>query len=271
VAAATLLAAIPPGETPKTLENRGLLSGTPRDRCGAPRRRRGVEVEMELQRITDGPRERLARDGASCLSDEELLALLLGTGSASEPVTVLAARALREAGGLHGLARLGVGGMAEIAGVGAARASRIVAAIELSRRVPGPAWSTRPRIDSSLSVDALVRARLAQEDVEHFVALALDVKNRVKAELRIATGGTSACAVSPADVYRALLREAATGAVFVHNHPSGDARPSADDVSFTQRLVGAGKVLGVRVVDHVIVARECYFSFLDAGLLRDLA
>lgn len=220
--------------------------------------------------MQDGPRERLARVGAACLSDEELLALLLGTGSAAEPVTVLAARLAREGGGVRGLARRGVGSLGAMGGLGVSKAARIVAAIELGRRVHEAPWSPGPRIESSRTVDALVRAHLASEEVEHFVALALDAKNRVKAELRIATGGASACAVAPSDVFRALLREAAVSAVFVHNHPSGDARPSSDDVAFTARLLEAGRILGVRLVDHVIVAREGYFSFLDAGLLGEL-
>lgn len=226
-----------------------------------------MEIDGSMQ---DGPRERLARVGPACLSDEELLALVLGTGSAGEPVTLLAARLAREGGGVQGLARRGVGSLGSMGGLGVSKASRIVAAIELGRRVHEQPWSPRPRIDSSASVDALVRAHLAGEDVEHFVALALDAKNRVKAELRIATGGATACAVSPSDVFRALLREAAAAAVFVHNHPSGDSKPSADDVAFTARLLSAGRILGVRVVDHVIVAREGYFSFLDAGLMSEL-
>lgn len=223
------------------------------------------------EKVQDGPRERLARVGVGCLSDAELLALVLGAGTAQEHVGQLALRLLREAGGVAGLARRGVGALGGLSGLGVSKASRIVAAIELGRRVHEMPWSAGPRIDSSFAVDALVRARLAHEDVEHFIALALDAKNRVKAELRVATGGASACAVAPADAFRLLLREAAVGAVFVHNHPSGDARPSADDVAFTGRLLHAGRILGVRVLDHVIVARGGHFSFLDAGLLRELA
>lgn len=215
----------------------------------------------------EGPRERLRREGREALSDEELVALVLGTGSVREPVTVLAARLVREAGGAVGLARSGIGALAKIAGVGESKAARLVAAIELGRRVHQRPWSPGPKIETSRDVDALLRARLADREVEHFVALALDAKNRVTAELRIATGGLAACPVAPADVFRALLREAAASVVFAHNHPSGDATPSADDVALTDRLVRAGALLGVRVLDHVVVGREGYFSFVDAGLL----
>src|SRR5690606_18345940 len=116
-------------------------------------------------------------------------------------------------------------------------------------------------------VDAAMRPRLANADVEHFIAIALDAKNRPVAEISIARGGLAACPVSPADVFRALLREAAAGVVFVHNHPSGEPSPSAEDVALTDRLRRAGELLGVTVLDHVIIGREGYFSFLDAGLL----
>lgn len=223
-----------------------------------------METEMSSH---EGPRERLRKVGADGLSSEELIALLLGTGTAGEPVTVLAARLLVETGGIAGLPRWGPGALARLAGIGESKAARIVAALELGLRVHDVPWTPGPRIDSSRSVDVAVRARLERAEVEHFVALALDSKNRITAELRIATGGLSACAVAPADVFRALLREAASGVVFVHNHPSGDSSPSAEDVAFTDRLVRAGALLGVRVLDHVIVAREGYFSFLDSGLL----
>jgi DNA repair protein RadC len=227
----------------------------------------GSSSEVGMESGREGPRERLRREGKAALSDEELVALLLGTGTAGEPVAILAARLLGAVGGLAGLARSGIGALAALGGVGESKAARLVAALELGRRVHQRPWSPGPRIETSRDVDELLRARLAEAEVEHFVALALDAKNRVTAELRIAVGGLSACPVAPADVFRALLREAAAGVVFAHNHPSGDATPSADDLALTDRLVRAGALLGVRVLDHVIIARGGYFSFVDAGLL----
>lgn len=219
--------------------------------------------------MQEGPRERLRRVGSEALSDEELIALVLGTGSVREPVTMLAARVLRESGGLVGLRRNGVGVFANIAGIGESKAARLVASIELGRRVHDLPWTPGPRIDSSRDVDATLRGRLAGSEVERFVALPMDARNRVIAELTIAHGGLSMCPVAPADVFRALLREAAVSVIFAHNHPSGDASPSTDDIVLTDRLARAGALLGVRVLDHVIVGREGYFSFVDAGLLRD--
>ena len=217
--------------------------------------------------MTEGPRERMRAVGTEGLSDAELLAILLGTGARREPVGVLASRLLHEVGGIAALSRVGTGALEQIAGLGPGKASRIVAAVELGRRVVTRPLPRGARIGSSRDVDAAMRPRLAGADVEHFVAIALDAKNRPIGEIEIARGGLSACPVSPADVFRALLREAAAGVVFVHNHPSGEPSPSADDVALTERLRRAGELLGVRVLDHLIIGREGYFSFLDAGLL----
>jgi DNA repair protein RadC len=229
---------------------------------------RGVQYGARMETpMTDGPRERMRAVGTEGLSDTELLALLLGTGARDEPVTALAGRILRELGGVSALSRIGAGALEHMSGVGPTKASRIVAAIELGRRVVARPLTRNARIGSSRDVDAALRARLADSDVEHFIAIALDAKNRPTFEVEVARGGLSQCPVSPADVFRALLREAAAGVVFVHNHPSGEPSPSAEDVALTDRLRRAGELLGVNVVDHVIIGREGYFSFLDAGLL----
>jgi DNA repair protein RadC len=215
----------------------------------------------------EGPRERLLRVGQEALSDGELVALLLGTGTSDAPVVELATRLLAQEGGLGGLERMGVGRMAQTRGVGRGKACRLVAAFELGRRVAARPLAAGAKLQSSQAVDAALRPRLARSPVEQFLAIPLDAKNRAMGELRLSLGGLTACPVSPADVFRALLREAAAGVVFVHNHPSGEPSPSPEDVAMTERLREAGDLLGVRVVDHVIVAREGYFSFLDAGLL----
>lgn len=222
---------------------------------------------MDTEAFIDGPRERLRSVGAFHLSDAELVALLLGTGTAREHVTVLASRLLTEASGLRGLVRLGIGGLAATAGIGESKAARLVAALELGRRAAAPTSSPMSRVATSHDVVALVAPRLRDADVEHFVALALDAKNRPLALIDVAKGSITACPVAPADVFRAVLREAAPAVVFAHNHPSGDPQPSPEDIALTDRLVSAGRLLGIHVVDHVIIAREGHFSFLDAGLL----
>lgn len=216
-----------------------------------------------------GPRERLAQAGSECLSETELVALLLGTGSRDETVTLLAARLLVASGGLFGLARMGRGELLRLHGLGEGKACRLLAAIEIGRRVASQPLRRGRRVSSSADVYEALGPRLASAEVERFVAIPLDSRNRPMGEIVLAIGGLVQCPVSPADVYRALIREAASGVIFAHNHPSGEPTPSQDDVALTERLALAGELLGVRVLDHVIVARSGYFSFRDRGLLRE--
>jgi DNA repair protein RadC len=215
----------------------------------------------------EGPRERLRRRGREGLGDAELLAIVLGTGTASLPVELLAARVLAATGGLRGLGVRGVGELAALAGIGPGKASRLVAAVELGRRAVARPWPRGPRLVSSRRVHEVLAPRLVELAEERFLALALDAKHRCVAELEVARGGLTSCPVAPADVFRRLLKEAAAATVLVHNHPSGDPAPSLEDVALTTRLVEAGELLGVPVLDHVVVGREGYFSFLDMGLL----
>ena len=224
-------------------------------------------LDQSLEVFVPGARERLREVGVDRLSNVELVSLVLGTGTAREPVSVLAARLVEEARGVHGLARLGAGALATCSGIGEGKAARIVAAIELGRRASHPIERS-VRIATSRDVVDWVGPRIAHAEVEHFLAIPLDAKQRVLAVVAIGQGTISACPVSPADAFRCALREAASAVVFAHNHPSGEAQASPEDVVLTERLVAAGTLLGVKVLDHVIVTRSGYFSFLDAGILR---
>ena len=218
-----------------------------------------------------GPRERLRAVGQARLSDAELLAVLLGTGQRGEPVTVSATRILHELGGLDGLKKVGPGALEQVAGLGPTKAGRIVAAFELGQRVLARPLRRRDRLSSSRDVDAAYRPRLADCEVELFLAIALDAKHRPIREIEVGRGGLTHCPVAPADVFRAVLREAAAGVILVHNHPSGEPTPSSEDVQLTERLRAAGALLGIEVLDHLIIGREGYFSFLDAGLIHSAA
>lgn len=225
----------------------------------------GVTVARRSERCT---RERLYRLGPARLADVELVTLLVGAGGQREPPGVFATRLLHEVGGLQGLARLPASALERVRGIGPSRAGRLAGAAELGRRLVERPLSRRRRLTSSREVDAALRPRLAGEEVEHFFAIALDAKNRPLAEIMVSRGSVTACPVAPSDVFRPLLREAAVGVVLVHNHPSGEPTPSRDDVVLTERLRRAGQILGVEVLDHVIIGRAGYFSFLDAGLFR---
>ncbi len=219
----------------------------------------------EARPAREGPRERLDEQGASFVSDADLLAMLLGTGMRGEGVEALAER-LVATRSLQEMSRMEVDALASLHGVGRAKAARVVAAFELGRR----ALSTGPaptRVRSADDVDRLLRARLVHEEVEHFLALSLDARHRVVAEHWLAKGTMTSCAISIADVFRVLLRVAAPNVIFVHNHPSGEAEPSSDDIALTSRLVSAGELLGIRVLDHIILAREGRVSLDESGML----
>jgi len=216
-----------------------------------------------------GPRERMMLNGERALSDAELVAVLLGTGAPGDPVGVVAQKLIERHGGLSGLRRAGLSAMSACPGVGVTKACRIRAALELGIRICTKPLEHRMVIGCSTDVAESMRPRFLDASREHFFALALDSRQRLTSEILVAIGSLTACAVSPADVFRLLLREPAAGVIFVHNHPSGEPTPSREDVTLTERLRQAGSLLGIKVLDHVILGHERHFSFLDAGLLEE--
>lgn len=214
----------------------------------------------------DGPRERLAQHGATALADAELLALLLGTGRAGEDVGTLAARVLAELGSMWALARMSAAELAHFPGIGAAKAARLAAAFEAgSRALMAPEHVSAP-LSNSETVFARYGRPLTASRVERFVVIAVDAKNRPQAHREVARGGRTTCQVDPSEVFRVLVAESASGAIFVHNHPSGDPDPSPEDLELTRRLVTAGSLLAIRILDHIIVGQGRYISLRDAGL-----
>lgn len=215
-----------------------------------------------------GPRERALVEGVASLGDADLLAVLLGTGLAGRPVGLVAAGVLERAGGLESLARLGPSAIAEHPGVGPAKALRIAASLELGRRSARRTARVTGPITSSASVAARMGPDLGSLAHEEMWLLCLDGRNNVRAARRVAQGGLHSCSVMPRDILRAGLYEAASAIVLVHNHPSDDPVPSAEDLVMTRRVADAGAMIGVPLVDHVIVTPAGrYSSMLDLGVL----
>jgi DNA repair protein RadC len=204
------------------------------------------------------------------LSDVDLLALLLATGAVGQPVGLVAQDLLSQVGGLERLERVGPYRLAQQRGIGLVKATRLLAAIELGRRVALRALSDEREVVGSFeAVAAWAQPRLAGLDHEEVWLLCMDGKNALRSARRIAQGGLHGCALRPADVLRPALEDAASGIVLVHNHPSGDPTPSMADIDMTRALVEACQILGVHLLDHVIVARSGAESLRELELFDE--
>jgi DNA repair protein RadC len=210
-------------------------------------------------------RERAARDGLHNLGDGELLSLVLGTGSEGQSAGALSEALLLELGGLPGIARLGTHELSRFRGIGLAKAMRVVAALELGKRATiRMSDEQRTQITCCDDVARWARPRLAALDHEEMWLLCLDGQNGLKATRRVALGGAHGCALTVRDILAPAMRDAASAIVLVHNHPSGDPRPSSEDVEMTRELLRACELLGLPLFDHVVVARAGARSIRDA-------
>jgi len=209
------------------------------------------------------PRERLVACGAAQLSDQELLALVLGSGTSGRSAIDVASALLAASGDLAGIAQASLEELRAQRGIGVARASLIQAAMELGRRAVGERPKPGRRLTSASDVWSHLRARLAMSEVEEFWALALDVRHRIQSERCLARGSLTGVEVHPRDVFRPLIRAAAAAVIFCHNHPSGDPTPSRQDVELTTRLREVGELCGITVLDHVVVGWEGFASLAE--------
>ena len=203
--------------------------------------------------------------GVEALGDTELLALLLSDGRRGPGSSALSAALLDEHGGVAGLARAGLGALSAWGALGEAKASRVAAAVELGRRAL--AEDAPRRVHDAADVWRWARGRLAALEHEELWVLALDGANRLRAARRVAMGGLHGMHVGTRDPLRCALREGASAFVLVHNHPSGDATPSPEDVAFTTRVSEGGDLVGAPLVDHVVVTRGGYVSLAEQSLI----
>ncbi len=227
-----------------------------------------VEYRPMIRDLPDGerPRERLRDRGAAYLSNAELLAILLRTGTAAESVLDLSTRLLSHFQGLDGLARASHGELCGLHGLGEAKAAQLQAAIELGRRLAGARTPGRPVIHSPQDVADLLQQEMGWLEQEHFRVIVLDTKNHVMATPDVFVGSVNATTVRTAEVFREAVRQNCPAVIVVHNHPSGDPEPSAEDVGVTRELIAAGKALDIEVVDHVVIGRDGFVSLKEREL-----
>lgn len=225
-------------------------------------RREGTQAAF-----TDRPREKLARVGAVGLGDNELLAVVLGQGTAGHSALALAAAVLDRAGGVAGLPRILLEDLRQVNGVGLARAAQVVAAVELGRRTVCPP-PTRRRFMRASDFAEWLLPQYGGRPVEQFGVVLLDARRGLLSTRIVSSGSVDASTADPREVFREAIVARAASVVLFHNHPTGDPTPSREDVAVTRRLVAAATVVGIEVVDHLILGAGTYFSFHEQGSRR---
>jgi len=217
----------------------------------------------------DRPREKLLAKGSHSLTETELLAIILRNGNASTGESAIdqARLLLNQFGGLKGIDDASASEISAVKGIGPAKVAELKACLEIGKRIGSQKWETGQPLHSAEDVYQHFRENLGREKRELFYVVLLNNKNRKMREVKISEGSLTASLVHPREVYNPVIRESAAGVIFVHNHPSGDPAPSPEDIDITKRLKEVGDVMGVRVLDHVVIGHDRYFSFNERGML----
>jgi DNA repair protein RadC len=255
----------PPSRTPSRAgaPDRGLVAPKRVGEGGSISYHEGSGAMARLAAV-DRPREKLARAGVEALGDNELLALVLGTGTRFRGALSVAQDILDAARGVQGLGRLGLDELYRVRGVAESRAARVLAAVELGRRTMTPAAQDYARILTAKDAAAYLLPRYSGFRVERVGVMLLDSKHRMIRTMILSTGSIETSLAHPRDVYRAAALASASSVVVFHNHPSGDPTPSMDDYAVTDRLAEAGRVMGIDLADHIILGEgDKYFSFSE--------
>jgi DNA repair protein RadC len=213
----------------------------------------------------DRPREKLLRNGAAALGDNELVAVVMGSGTRGTDALGLANELLRRRAGIHGLARSTADDLAQVDGSGRARAAQLLAAVELGRRTMTRGPGARVQFRSPRDAAAFLMPTYGTRAVEQFGIVLLDSKHRVLRTTIVASGTLNSTIVQPRDVYREAVLGTAAAIVAFHNHPSGDPTPSPEDLELTRRLKAGGVLMGIELVDHVVLGDARYCSFKEMG------
>lgn len=216
--------------------------------------------------LGERPRERLQYYGASALSNAELLAILLRVGTPGENVLTLSTRLLKEFNGLAGLDKAGFGDLAQVKGISTAKTAQLKAALELGRRLLISSPDARPQITSPADAANLLMLEMGSLEQENLRTILLDTKNRVLDTRNVYQGNVNSSIIRVAEIFREAVRANATAMIVAHNHPSGDPTPSPEDVQVTRSIVEGGRLLGIEVLDHLVIGRQCYVSLRERGL-----
>lgn len=224
-----------------------------------------------LQRVqaTDQPRERLVQYGEKALSDYELLAILLRTGTQKMPVLTLATELLHHFGGLFSLKNATLEELQAVHGIGQTKAIALKATIELGMRLAQAGQLKHGCVTSSQQAGALLQKDLSGATQEEVVVLLLNTRNEIVRKKRVFQGSLNASVAHPREILKEALRVSAARFIIAHNHPSGNPSPSQADIEFTKRLAACGELMGITLLDHIIVGSEGYLSLREAGYFQE--
>ena len=216
----------------------------------------------------DQPREKLMHYGADTLSDAELLAILIRTGTKAETAVDIARQIIQNSGGIHPLGRMSVGALKKINGIGPVKAVTIAAAFQLGSRFSGENLNDKYfKVTASEQVYRQFAEPMRLLNVEIFKILLLNSNNKVYKDVIISQGHLNASVVHPREIFKVAIDNTAASIILMHNHPSGNPEPSPEDISITRKIIESGKIIGIPVLDHIIVADKEYTSFADSGLM----
>lgn len=230
----------------------------------------GLEQHIKSWPVNERPRERLIRQGPETLSDAQLLAILLRTGSDRNNAVQLGIGLVERFGNLSALAQSSVAELCAIHGIGPAKAAQLLAALEVGRRSQSYPLSLNKRVQSSRDIYRHFQPLLRGIKKEVFKTVLLDSKNKIIRYVTVSEGSLNFSVVHPREVFNPAVRDSAASVIFLHNHPSGEPIPSSEDLESTRRLVAVGELLGIQVLDHVIIGDGTYFSFADRGLIKNM-
>ncbi|MDO4745517.1 MAG: DNA repair protein RadC [Bacillota bacterium] len=215
------------------------------------------------------PREKLMREGKEHLSNMEILSIIIGSGSGKRSAMELAADVLSaDKEGIRYLAECRPEELSQIKGIGKAKACEILAAVELGKRIATTPVEEKPIIKSSSNIAAIFMERMRYYKKEHFVSLMINAKGQIIEESEVSIGDLCSSTTHPREVFVDAVRRSAGSVIFVHNHPSGDPEPSETDISTTKRLMEAGEILGIPVLDHIVIGDGRYVSMRASGLME---
>lgn len=213
------------------------------------------------------PRERMIEYGADALSHAELLAILIRTGTRNQSAVQLSNQLLQQCGSLRELVDMSLEELTTIKGIGQAKALQLLAGIELGKRVARSSLGDVVTVRSPYDAAMYMMEEMRYLKKEHFVCLFLNTKNHIIGKETLSMGTLNASLVHPREVFRAAIRISSASIICMHNHPSGDPAPSAEDIQITKRLVEAGTLLGIEILDHLIIGDGTFVSLKEQGYL----